>query len=140
MPGILKSVQEPMTGELIGHMSKHTIITPLNGQSHSKLPLNSYLCIHRLVMLPDLIREVISAMDSGEHGNSDLITVQRMCLSVQPSLDHPHLPLNPPLKLRDNCGRRIKKIVRTWNQDDKNEAVSSRPDRTAAAMSSWQLW
>lgn len=72
-----------MSGERIGHRSKHTTITPLNGHSHSKLPLNSYLGIHRLVMLPDLIRGVISAMDSGEHGISDLLTVQRLCLSVQ---------------------------------------------------------
>lgn len=104
-----------MTGELTGQRSKHTTITPLNGQSHRKLPLNSYLCIHWLVMLTDLIREVFSAVDSGEHRNSDLITVQRMCLSVQPRLEHLHLSLNPPPKLRDDCGRRTKKIGRTWN-------------------------
>ena len=115
MPGILTSVQEPMNEELIGHRSKHTTITLLNGQSHRKLPLNSYFCIHKLVMLADLIR-VFSAMDGGEHRNSDLITVQTMCLSVQPRLGHLHLSLNPPPKLRDDCGRRIRKNGRTWNQ------------------------
>lgn len=135
MPGILKSVQEPMTGELTGHRSKHTTITPLNGQSHRKLPLNSYLCIHRLVMLPDLIREVFSALDSGEHRNSDLITVQRMCLSVQPRLEHLQLSLNPPPKLSDDCGRRTKKIGRTWNQTRMKRCLL---DMTA--MKSWQLW